>query len=208
MANWQTPKTDWITNPKPPEAVDFNRIEENTQYVLEQIEVKKGAIVSALNSKGQSATLENTYAELSNKIRNVIDSIETEVSFYVPYSGSSGYIVKTVYIDKPKSNGRFFMLIDLLENSEYRSLSVCDLQTFAWNSIAMVIYRPPDAEYRVRGDRAIIRYRTSGRAGLENINLWALDSGNQYRLDFVINWHGYMPETNFTFPIKIFGKAL
>lgn len=208
MADWTTPKTDWITNPKPPEAVDFNRIEGNIQHVFEQIEAKKGAIVSALNSKGQSATLENTYAELSNKIRNVIDSIETEVSFYVPSSGSSGDVVKTVYVDKPKSNGRFFMLIDLLENSEYRSLSVCDLQTFAWNSFAVVINRPSDFEYRVRGGQAIIRYRTSGFTGLQDIILWALDSGNQYRLDFLVSWVSYIRETNFTFPVKIFGKAL
>lgn len=72
MANWQTPKTDWITNPKAPEKQDFNRIEENTLYLLEQIEAKKGAIVYALNEKGQPAELENTYSELAQQIRNIV----------------------------------------------------------------------------------------------------------------------------------------
>ena len=72
MANWQTPKTDWITNPKAPEKQDFNRIEENTLYLLEQIEAKKGDIVSALNEKGQPAELENTYSELAQHVRNIV----------------------------------------------------------------------------------------------------------------------------------------
>lgn len=72
MANWQTPKTDWITNPKPPEKQDFNRIEENTLYLLEQIEAKKGIIVEAINEKGQPAELENTYSELAQHVRNIV----------------------------------------------------------------------------------------------------------------------------------------
>ena len=72
MANWQTPKTDWITNPKPPEKQDFNRIEENTLYLLEQIEAKKGIIVEAINEKGQPAELENTYSELAQYVRNIV----------------------------------------------------------------------------------------------------------------------------------------
>ena len=72
MANWQTPKTDWITNPKAPEKQDFNRIEENTLYLLEQIEAKKGIIVEAINEKGQPAELENTYSELAQQIRNIV----------------------------------------------------------------------------------------------------------------------------------------
>ena len=38
-------------------------------YLLEQIEAKKGIIVEAINDKGIEANIENTYAELGNKIR-------------------------------------------------------------------------------------------------------------------------------------------
>jgi len=71
MADWTTPKTDWITNPKPPEATDFNRIENNTQHLMEQIEAKKGAIVDAINDKGVDADIEDTYTELADKIRAI-----------------------------------------------------------------------------------------------------------------------------------------
>jgi len=69
MANWTTPKTDWITNPKPPVAEDFNRIESNIQHVFEQVEAKKGAIVSALNYIDMPASIEDSYSKLANKIR-------------------------------------------------------------------------------------------------------------------------------------------
>ena len=69
MADWTTPKTDWITNPKPPVAEDFNRIESNIQHVFEQVEAKKGAIVSALNDIDMPASIEDSYSNLANKIR-------------------------------------------------------------------------------------------------------------------------------------------
>lgn len=133
MANWRTPKTDWVSNPKSPTAEDFNRIEENTEHVLEQIEAKKGAIVDAINNKGQSADIEDTYAELANKINNIIDSIEMVISFTLLTSSSTGSTTKTIYIDKPPTTGNLFMLIDLMEDNEYQSISVCNLQTFKWN---------------------------------------------------------------------------
>jgi len=46
---WQNPKTDWVTNPKNPIAEDFNRIEGNIDFLKQEIETKKGAIVDALN---------------------------------------------------------------------------------------------------------------------------------------------------------------
>lgn len=69
MADWTTPKTDWEKNPKPPVAEDFNRIEGNIQHVFEQVEAKKGAIVSALNDIDMPASIEDSYSELADKIR-------------------------------------------------------------------------------------------------------------------------------------------
>lgn len=68
MAEWIEPKTDWVTNPKNPRAEDFNRIEGNIKFLKEEIEIKKGLIVSALNSVGISADLSNTHQEIANKI--------------------------------------------------------------------------------------------------------------------------------------------
>lgn len=68
MAEWIEPKIDWVTNPKNPRAEDFNRIEGNIKFLKEEIEIKKGLIVSALNSVGISADLLNTHQEIANKI--------------------------------------------------------------------------------------------------------------------------------------------
>lgn len=68
MAEWIEPKTDWVTNPKNPRAEDFNRIEGNIKFLKEEIEIKKGLIVNALNSVGISADLSNTHQEIANKI--------------------------------------------------------------------------------------------------------------------------------------------
>ena len=68
---WQTPKTDWITNPRSPMAVDFNRIEENIKFIKDNIDAKKGLIVDAINSKGDIVTIENSYQELANAITNI-----------------------------------------------------------------------------------------------------------------------------------------
>lgn len=65
---WQNPKTDWVTNPKNPIAEDFNRIEGNIDFLKQEIETKKGAIVDALNEVGISADLTDTHAQLAGKI--------------------------------------------------------------------------------------------------------------------------------------------
>ena len=71
MAEWQTPKTDWAINPKNPTAEDFNRIEGNIDFLKQDIETKKGAIVNAINDMNQTADITNTYDELANKIRAI-----------------------------------------------------------------------------------------------------------------------------------------
>lgn len=68
---WQTPKTDWITNPIKPRSQDFNRIEGNIAYLKDEIETKKGAIVDALNAIDQPASMDDSYTELANKILNL-----------------------------------------------------------------------------------------------------------------------------------------
>lgn len=65
---WQEPKTDWITNPINPRAADFNRIESNIKHVLNEIENKKGGLVTAINKKQNLVTLESSYEELANAI--------------------------------------------------------------------------------------------------------------------------------------------
>lgn len=68
MAEWNTPKTDWVTNPKNPVAEDFNRIEGNIAFLKGDIETKKGAIVDALNTVGLETQLTDTHAQIANKI--------------------------------------------------------------------------------------------------------------------------------------------
>lgn len=68
MAEWNTPKTDWVTNPKNPVAEDFNRIEGNIAFLKGDIETKKGAIVNALNTVGLETQLTDTHAQIANKI--------------------------------------------------------------------------------------------------------------------------------------------
>ena len=77
---WQTPKTDWVANPKSPVGEDFNRIESNIAFlkgdiatkfsnVQAEIEAKKGVIVDAMNDVGMGAAITDTHAELADKIR-------------------------------------------------------------------------------------------------------------------------------------------
>jgi len=77
---WQTPKTDWVANPIKPRSQDFNRIEGNIAYLKDEIETKKGAIVDALNTMNQSATIENSYQELANKIKDISKDANASVS--------------------------------------------------------------------------------------------------------------------------------
>jgi hypothetical protein len=68
---WQTPKTDWATNPKNPKSEDFNRIEGNIEFLKTDIETKKGLIVNAISDMNQPALVTDTHAELANKIRSI-----------------------------------------------------------------------------------------------------------------------------------------
>lgn len=68
---WKEPKIDWAVNPKNPMAEDFNRIEGNIDFLKQDIETKKGAVVNAINDMNQTADITNTYDELANKIRAI-----------------------------------------------------------------------------------------------------------------------------------------
>lgn len=65
---WSTPKTDWDTNPKSPMAEDFNRIEENIDFLNNDIETKKGLIVDAVSDLGRDVTLESTHQQLADAL--------------------------------------------------------------------------------------------------------------------------------------------
>lgn len=65
---WQTPKTDWITNPIKPRSQDFNRIEGNIAFLKQEIENKKGLLVEAINAKQELVTIESSYQELAQAI--------------------------------------------------------------------------------------------------------------------------------------------
>ena len=71
MAEWKNPKTDWVTNPKNPVAEDFNRIEGNIAFLKQEIEMKKGVIVSAINDMNQPAEITDSHDVLAQKIRNI-----------------------------------------------------------------------------------------------------------------------------------------
>ena len=68
---WQNPKLDWIPNPHNPVKDDFNRIEGNIDFLKTDIEAKKGAIVGAVNTMGQTASLSDTHATLATKIKAI-----------------------------------------------------------------------------------------------------------------------------------------
>lgn len=68
---WQTPKTDWVANPKNPVAEDFNRIEGNIDFLKTDIETKKELIVDAINDMNQPAQVTDTHQQLANKIRDI-----------------------------------------------------------------------------------------------------------------------------------------
>ena len=65
---WINPKTDWSSNLKNPVAEDFNRIEGNIDFLKNDIETKKGAVVTALNDVGISVSMNDTYAQIAAKI--------------------------------------------------------------------------------------------------------------------------------------------
>lgn len=66
--SWKPPKTDWDTNPISPRSADFNRIEGNIAFLMQEIENKKGAMVNAINAKQPLVTLESSYQDLADGI--------------------------------------------------------------------------------------------------------------------------------------------
>ena len=97
MAEWKNPKTDWVTNPKNPVAEDFNRIEGNIAFLRQDIEQKKGVIVSAINDMNQPAEITDSHDVLAQKIRNISKDATAAVGDVL-----SG---KTFYAGGVKQNG-------------------------------------------------------------------------------------------------------
>jgi len=88
MAEWNTPKTDWVAGDIPM-VDDFNRIEGNIDFLKQDIETKKGTIVNAINDMNQSAQVTDTYAQLASKIRDIskdataaVGDVEKGKTFY------------------------------------------------------------------------------------------------------------------------------
>lgn len=99
MAEWKTPKTDWVTNPKNPVAEDFNRIEGNIQFLKDEIEAKKGAIVNALNTVGLETELTDTHEQIANKIINanqgtkIITPGTSNITIPKGFHSGEGYVI-------------------------------------------------------------------------------------------------------------------
>ena len=88
MAEWNTPKTNWAAGDIPM-VDDFNRIEGNIDFLKQDIETKKGAIVNAINDMNQSAQVTDTHAQLASKIRDIskdataaVGDVEKGKTFY------------------------------------------------------------------------------------------------------------------------------
>ena len=99
---WQTPKTDWVTNPKNPKPEDFNRIEGNIEFLKNDIEAKKDLIATALSDMNQPAQITDTYLELATKIRNIskdataaVGDVEKGKTFYAGGSKKTGTLELT-----------------------------------------------------------------------------------------------------------------
>ena len=80
MATWREPKTDWNVNPIKPKSIDLNRIEENIQYLKDEVESKKGVIVNALNNVGIDVSIEDS----TNTIISKIQASEQPAKTYTP----------------------------------------------------------------------------------------------------------------------------
>ena len=99
---WQTPKTDWVTNPENPKPEDFNRIEGNIEFLKNDIEAKKDLIATALSDMNQPAQITDTYLELATKIRNIskdataaVGDVEKGKTFYAGGSKKTGTLELT-----------------------------------------------------------------------------------------------------------------
>jgi len=80
MATWREPKTDWNVNPIKPKSIDLNRIEENIQYLKDEVESKKGVIINALNDVGIDVSIEDS----TNTIISKIQASEQPAKTYTP----------------------------------------------------------------------------------------------------------------------------
>ena len=103
MAEWKNPKTDWVTNPKNPVAEDFNRIEGNIAFLRQDIEVKKGYIVDALNTVGLETSMLDTHAQIAGKIlaanQGATNITISEFTTTIPagyYNGSGKVVIPLV----------------------------------------------------------------------------------------------------------------
>ena len=99
---WQTPKTDWVTNPENPKPEDFNRIEGNIEFLKNDVEAKKDLIATALSDMNQPAQITDTYLELATKIRNIskdataaVGDVEKGKTFYAGGSKKTGTLELT-----------------------------------------------------------------------------------------------------------------
>ena len=99
---WQTPKTDWVTNPENPKPEDFNRIEGNIEFLKNDVEAKKDLIATALSDMNQPAQITETYLELATKIRNIskdataaVGDVEKSKTFYAGGSKKTGTLELT-----------------------------------------------------------------------------------------------------------------
>ena len=99
---WQTPKTDWATNPKNPKSEDFNRIEGNIDFLKTDIETKKALIVNAISDMNQPALVTDTHLELANKIRSIssdanaaVGDVEKGKTFYAGGAKKTGTLELT-----------------------------------------------------------------------------------------------------------------
>lgn len=97
--SWQNPKLDWKTNPHNPMPDDFNRIEGNIDFLKQEIETKKGAIVDALNEVGIVAELTDTHAQLAAKITDsnqgtkIITPSTANQAILKGFHSGDGYVV-------------------------------------------------------------------------------------------------------------------
>lgn len=120
---WQTPKTDWVTNPKSPMAGDMNRIEENIKFIRDNIDAKKGLIVDAINSKGDIVTIESSYQDLANAIIDMSKNprMKSGSGQLVKVSDSSAKLVVTGLSFKP---ARIFIIGKVRTTAGFRYDSI------------------------------------------------------------------------------------
>lgn len=123
---WQTPKTNWTTNPTNPSPTDFNRIEGNIDFLKADIETKKGLIVQAINEMNQSASLDDLYATLYNKIKAISTDADAGVNHVLQG--------KTFYQGGTKKTGTMPNKAGTIQNSGGYSNGAANASDFQWDS--------------------------------------------------------------------------